>query len=775
MNEEEIPLIPNDVETAEPSQPSKFAEFTSKVQKMLFSGASVYKILYPLSLLVSLMFTLSGPFLNKYFVLKGGQLNIPIHNSENSLSFDVASAVLGSQELNLVADGVSEVIPYAPGQPPLDGPDFEVFVHQIIGMNYTEVAFQAIDALAYMLMGLTGIAFLIQVVYREFPTTLSFKAGSTFKQDWKRATPVWLIFICFGFSIIRLLLVTSFVQSLSTRVAIYSVKTGMDTVEWEKFISAIKSDKQYELSVLLALAAWFESVGATWSYSAYSILSGILLNLCIFITIFYLDTRTIRFELQMETSQLQAVQLLRNKLKLLPFHCRIIPLSMSISSFIASLVATKISGMMAFNSGLALNRLPWDSFSPSSTDHLIDDLVVSRADGYWFNPPSIVDGTVLGWIPMILVVLIGSITRIECLSKIIEVLAYGYWIRTISIYVTSFPTSMAVLQSPQCYDLQRMSIFKAMMSNEFCNDMMYSGHATMVFTPAFTMILMLIHGPFNQKMLTLGVILVCMAFSSSVVIIGRFHYTADVLVSCIICFTLCIIHSPAWKIMFTYRKFELGIGSRESIHKVIPVMEEVGVRIVSLTKGRRIDYQLTNWDDMDRKQENIKEFINKLDPVLHPPKKPVEPPPPPPQAPVPIPVSPPKATPGASTPPPKGRGTTPPPKASGKTTTPPPEDRDKRSTPPPRGRDKRTTPPPKGRDRGETPPPKGRDRGETPPPKGRDKGGTPPPKGRDRGGTPPPKGRDRGETPPPKGRDKGGTPPPKDRKRGGTPPPRRRG
>lgn len=583
----------------------------------VFSYGKTHKVIYPAFILLSFVFTLSGPLVNKYFWIQGGELTIPSPPpATGEVKVPVYVGYVGARELDLQKDenGPVRVISYsAEGDSPLDGADFAPFRDQIIGMRYTKVAFQTIDAFGYLVMIFTITAFGLQVYYKEFPTTLAFKVGATLRNNWKNAIPVWLIFIGACIGILRLLLVTSFVQSLATRVAIHCIKLTLPDADWLRFSASMDNfnTRGFQLDVLIGLGEWYHDAGATWSYSTYAIIFAIILNLGIFVTVFYFDTRTVRLKLNMESSELAAVQLLRNQLRTLPRHCQIQPLTLSIASFMMSIIVSKITGMMAYNDGKSVNRLPWDSPVPQIPGHPINDVIISQIDGYWFNPPSIVDGTVLGWIPMVLVIIIGSVARIDALSKVIELLAYGYWIRSAAIAVTTYPTSMAVLQSPYCYTTSKMGFFKALISGEFCNDMMYSGHATLVLTPAFVMILMLIYGPFQQKWLTISAIGICVLLSCSIVIVGRFHYTADVMVSGMICFLLAINHAPAWKVLFSYRKFELGVGS-PSIDKVAPYLEETSVKVVSITKGRRIDYSMTDWDTIERKQVVIRDFIQKL-------------------------------------------------------------------------------------------------------------------------------------------------------------------
>ena len=104
---------------------------------------------------------------------------------------------------------------------------------------------------------------------------------------------------------------------------------------------------------------------------------------------------------------------------------------------------------------------------------------------------------------------------------------------------------------------------------------------------------MLIYGPYKTRTLPIIAIIFSALFSCSVVVTGRFHYTADVLLTCTICSLITIIMAPAWKVLFSYGKYELKVGSTTSVNKVPALLEEISVRVVSITKSRRIDMEKT--------------------------------------------------------------------------------------------------------------------------------------------------------------------------------------
>jgi hypothetical protein len=277
-----------------------------------------------------------------------------------------------------------------------------------------------------------------------------------------------------------------------------------------------------------------------------------------------------------------------------------------------SVIVSKFAGRFVFNEGHEINRRIFLTDRASTPESLVSDLIISNTEGFWFHPPTIVDGAVLMWVPLAVVLIIGAVNRKDCASKLIEQLAYGYWIRTFSIAATIFPASASVLQMPICYTDKVMSLWDMMKTSEFCNDLIYSGHATLALTPSFILMFMLVYGPYEHKKATILVLTLCMLMSCMTVIVGRFHYSADVFVSVIICFLMALIHAPAWKVIFHYRRFELKVGSVTGIERTVGQLEAVGEYLYAISKTRRIDNSLTDWKAMEVRNEKIRAYLDKL-------------------------------------------------------------------------------------------------------------------------------------------------------------------
>jgi hypothetical protein len=243
----------------------------------------------------------------------------------------------------------------------------------------------------------------------------------------------------------------------------------------------------------------------------------------------------------------------------------------------------------------------------------LDDLISSYTQSIWLNPAKVVDVAVLLWIPIALAVIIGSINRLDGSSKLIELLGYGYWLRLISISFTTLPTPTTPLQLPNCYRMDGMTFWEMLTEVEFCNDMVYSGHVTLAAIPCSILILMIIYAPFERKFASITGIVLLGLVSALFVVIGRFHYTTDVIVSIVVCACLVLIHAPAWKILFSYRRLQLRSGSVAGVGKCVGQLQATNTAIEVAVKSSKIDYDHTNWTTIEKKQNQIREQIDKLE------------------------------------------------------------------------------------------------------------------------------------------------------------------
>jgi hypothetical protein len=142
--------------------------------------------------------------------------------------------------------------------------------------------------------------------------------------------------------------------------------------------------------------------------------------------------------------------------------------------------------------------------------------------------------------------------------------------------------------------------------------MIFSGHSLLAVVPAITLILLLVYGPFKNKTGTIVTVSIGLTISLSVILLGRFHYTADVLISFVVCFFLVLIHSPALKIFFSYRRFEVGHGTSAQMSKVAGELETASNAIETTVEIVKIDNEATSWIQIEEKKEIIRNLLQKL-------------------------------------------------------------------------------------------------------------------------------------------------------------------
>ena len=102
---------------------------------------------------------------------------------------------------------------------------------------------------------------------------------------------------------------------------------------------------------------------------------------------------------------------------------------------------------------------------------------------------------------------------------------------------------------------------------------MFSGHTVFCFLPALIFVYSIVYGPYSYKPALISAVLLTATALSSLIVVGRLHYTADVVVAIILSALLVIMNAPVWKLLFSFRKSQLGIGSVSAIDKVPGYLE----------------------------------------------------------------------------------------------------------------------------------------------------------------------------------------------------------
>jgi hypothetical protein len=230
---------------------------------------------------------------------------------------------------------------------------------------------------------------------------------------------------------------------------------------------------------------------------------------------------------------------------------------------------TAVGGNVARRRGVKMNRYPFEVEGGSKS--FIDDVVISHTDEYFFSTAGIVDAAVMVFMPILVTVAISAYDRIRFLSKFLEIMGIIFFMRGISVMATIMPTLFNVLQHPQCWDKPGNSIKDMLAEKEFCNDLMFSGHTVFAFLPATIFVYSIVYGPYAYKPLIVGSALLIATALSSLIVVGRLHYTADVIVAITITTLLVTMNAPVWKLQFSFRKSQ--VTSIAAIDKVPGYLE----------------------------------------------------------------------------------------------------------------------------------------------------------------------------------------------------------
>jgi hypothetical protein len=596
MEEEGYPLISN-FNGADSAQVEK----KRRIVKLAFWGL----------LGVPIILLSASVAIDRFFCLNLEKLEIPRPQSTDLFRHADWTADVGySGILSYDATGAqTRKISFAAGEAPLDDEFFERFEFDIVGMEYTSLAWSFVRWITYLALGLQVAALALAIGFGGYPTTLSFKVGSTLRDSWKDALPVWLLLFCGLLSILAVLLSNSSVQSIGTRYAFYAIREANDAASVAAFEEALDGPQPrlFLMDTLRLVGHWFVKGGGNkWAISSFLLVGVVAFDLMIFVGAFFLDTRIIQSELQYDDSKLQA------DLKRLPTHCRVLPLWVSILFFVLMNVITKFAGRYVNNQGRWLNRLPWTATEEPPHDRLVDDIINDYTQFFWIQPAMLVDGAFLLWIPLVIVLVLGSLHRMALLSKIIEIISLAYIFRCFSIVATILPSAMTLVQRPICYDDAEMSLGDSFTTSNFCNDMIYSGHSTGAMVCACVLLMMLIYGPYRHKVITIGIVCGFALLSLTVILLGRYHFTADVLIALVVCVLVTLIHAPALKLFFHYRRVQLSSGSYAGVGKIAGELERISTDIETLVKTRKIDHDKSDWTVMDQRVERIRQYLGQL-------------------------------------------------------------------------------------------------------------------------------------------------------------------
>jgi hypothetical protein len=445
----------------------------------------------------------------------------------------------------------------------------------------------------YMLQGatmvLTGLAIVFQLWFNQSPDSFILRPGissriSMTKREMMRSgLPGFMLLVSACVSMVLMVLVSSFMHNMVFRLVAYSIFTsGASGDQLAAYRVAMKgtsvSHKQEQLKMMQFIGRFLtDRKHVEFGISFYALMASIALNLSVLFVLYWNDNKAARTKVEAAAAATsvapQAVPppVENSPWTQLPWHCRVRPLWASVLIFLFGMGVTALGGNVARRRGVKMNRHPFEVDGAPQT--FIDDVVISHTKDYFFSTGGIVDAAVLVFTPIMVMLAIVSIDRLKFASKVLELYGVIFFMRGLSVMATIMPTLYNVLQHPQCWDAPGTTLSDMLAEKEFCNDCMFSGHTVFCFLPALIFVFSIVYGPYSYKpFLIFSVILTATALTS-LIVIGRLHYTSDVVVAVVLTALLVIMNAPVWKLLFSFRKSQLGAGSVSAIDKVPGFLE----------------------------------------------------------------------------------------------------------------------------------------------------------------------------------------------------------
>jgi hypothetical protein len=573
--------VPSSTSTARQEWTDRFKSFMNlKIMLVAFAG-------------ISLIFLLTSIFLDTYISTYSGH---PVKFDLLSVDVLLPDSRIGSSRIS-VSEVDYKYSNLAEGSgSSADDKSLEIFLSSdlkssvgfqlpITTIQYASSAGTLVLVLDALSIVCTAMAIVLQLVFRAEPDSFILRPGVSAKvtisrKDMLRSgLPGFCLLASAAFSMMHAVLVSSYVHNFLYRLVAYAIfNSEADGAQLAALRVSLKGEsvaaKQEQLRLMQFIGRYLtntENVG--FGISFFGIILSIALNLTVVFVLFYNDNAIARSKTngvptQALTNTSQAAD---SQWKALPWHCRVRPLWVSMLIFIFGLSFTAVGGNVARIRGVKMNRHPFEV--EGAHQSFIDDVVISHTNEYFFSTAGIVDGAVMIFMPILLMVAISSLDRIKFASKVCELFGIIFFMRGISVMATIMPTLFNVLQHPQCWDKPGSSLADQITEKEFCNDLMFSGHTVFCFLPALIFVFSIVYGPYSYKPLLIASVLLSACALTSLIIVGRLHYTADVVVAIVLTALLVIMNAPVWKLQFSFRRSQLGFGSVSAIDKVPGFLE----------------------------------------------------------------------------------------------------------------------------------------------------------------------------------------------------------
>jgi hypothetical protein len=196
---------------------------------------------------------------------------------------------------------------------------------------------------------------------------------------------------------------------------------------------------------------------------------------------------------------------------------------------------------------------------------------------------SIVKLMLAGWIPMLVVISLGSVDIKRYLSKVIESIGTLILIGAIVGLFTVPPTPAFVLQKPQCYDAPRRppTFLQFISISESCNNQIFSLYSVLIVLPIMMNAFYVRYGPVRQKIVPYLILVFVCGLSMFAVIATRQQYVVDVYIGVVITVLYSFTQSAAFKLLFRFGTIHPGFLHAEPVilsQKILPVLGDCNNR-----------------------------------------------------------------------------------------------------------------------------------------------------------------------------------------------------
>lgn len=460
----------------------------------------------------------------------------------------------------------------------------------ITTIQYASSASRWIFILELVSVSFTALAIVLQLVFRAQPDSFILKPGIaakvslTKKEMLRSGLPGFCLLTSACISMMHAVISSSFVHNMVFRLVAYSIfNSDVGSGNIAGFRVAMKgshvSAKQEQLKLMQYIGRFLTNAdNVSYGLSFFAVLASIGLNMTVLFVLYYMDNLSARAKTNAaaasavsQASPTEIAQRNEAQWKALPWHCQVRPLWISSLVFVFGLMVTAVGGNVARRRGVKMNRHPFEVDGERQT--FIYDVIISRTSEFFFSTAGIVDAAVMIFMPLLVMVAISSLDRKKFASKTLELFGVIFFMRGLSVMATIMPTLFNVLQHPQCWDKPGDKLSDMLAEKEFCNDLMFSGHTVFCFLPALIFVFSIVYGPYSYKPALILSVLIAASALTSLIIIGRLHYTADIIVAITLTSLLVVMNAPVWKLQFSFRKSQLGAGSVSAIDKVPGYLE----------------------------------------------------------------------------------------------------------------------------------------------------------------------------------------------------------